>query len=354
MYQTGVGTYIRNLLHYLIELDLSGYSIYVYARDRDIERMRHDHPQVYACPALVWRRSEARWHGFAEQITYLIQLTADRLDLMHFTYSSWPILYPGRFVATVHDLTQLQYETGRLSRSNPLWYWVKSRVLRLVMHLQVQRAQVIMVPTRTVADEVVAYFAIGRERVVVQYEGATVELPQAMSGSVQGSPYLLYVGNFYPHKNVDRLIEAYRSVVNTHGHILRLVGPDNEFARRLTLSDTVVLETDVSQQRLSDLYAHASALVSPSLAEGFGLPVVEAMSRGIPLILSDIPVYREIAGDSAQYFDPRSVEDIARVLEAHMSVPAGRRTYDMGRYSFAAMARSVYGIYLGLTHLPAK
>src|SRR5207245_1810440 len=122
--------------------------------------------------------------------------------------------------------------------------------------------------------------------------------------------YLLYVGINKPHKNLPRLIQAYASLDRQTPPLL-IAGPvDARFpqapalAERLELTDRVHFLGHVPEDELAALYANATLFVFPSLAEGFGFPVLEAMAHGTPVVCSDIPVLRELAGDAALYFNP--------------------------------------------------
>jgi glycosyltransferase involved in cell wall biosynthesis len=131
--------------------------------------------------------------------------------------------------------------------------------------------------------------------------------------------YFLYVGNAYPHKNLDLLLHALSEVTDAK---LILVGKDDYFYKRLRESDIakqfgtrIVFKTDVSDSELRDLYEHAQAFVFPSLMEGFGLPALEALANNCPVIVSDIPVFHEILGDVPKYFDPHNEKVLTESLK---------------------------------------
>lgn len=353
IYQTGVGVYIRNFLYFLSQQYLTDVEFYIYASADDAAKFVTMNKEVAACKAFHFRECEVKWHGIAEQTIFLGQLNQDHLDLMHFTYFSWPALYRGRFIATVHDITPLTHATGRLSVQNPLWYRLKHYIFRLVFTRQIMKAERLIVPTRAVEKEVMDYFKIPADKITPIYEGLNFEFPRESVSPTLNYPYLLYVGNFYPHKNVDALIAAFTKVQEKGDFRLVLVGPENYFSRELALSDRVILRTDVKSQDLADLYKHAYALVFPSFAEGFGLPIVEAMHFGTPLILSDIPVFREIAGDQAVYFDPHSVDSIhdmiQSVIHSVLINPLKPTHLDESKYSFRTMAEQTLKLYTDTT-----
>jgi glycosyltransferase involved in cell wall biosynthesis len=144
--------------------------------------------------------------------------------------------------------------------------------------------------------------------------------------------YFLYVGNAYPHKNLEVLITAAKLA----GVRVIYVGKEDYFYKKLGIS-----ARPVSDKELTNLYKNAMALVFPSLMEGFGLPTVEAIRVGCPVIASDIPVFHEILGDSATYFNPKSAEELSKILQS----PIGKPKKLAGNYSWQKMARETLEVY---------
>lgn len=118
--------------------------------------------------------------------------------------------------------------------------------------------------------------------------------------------YFLYVGNAYPHKNVEMLARA-ASQAGVH---CIFVGNDDYFYKKLHIKPKTVTDAE-----LVNLYTHAEALVFPSRMEGFGLPALEALAHGCPVIASDIPIFREILGDIPKYFDPHDENALVECLK---------------------------------------
>jgi len=148
-------------------------------------------------------------------------------------------------------------------------------------------------------------------------------------------PYLLYVGNDYPHKNLKRLILAFKKLVKEHN-----------------LNYQLVLVTNfVSEEELNNLYRNASLYVFPSLSEGFGLPAVEAMARGVPVVSSNATCLPEILGEAAVYFNPLDVDDIVRkikkvLLNKDLQAELVRRGFDqIKKYNWQEMAKKTLEIY---------
>jgi glycosyltransferase involved in cell wall biosynthesis len=172
-------------------------------------------------------------------------------------------------------------------------------------------------------------------------------------------PYVLYVGGHWAHKNVRRLLSAFRQLKGPDGLRLVLVGGGpvrniTEVIARLDLGDRVVLLRDLPDADLSSLYADCSVFVCPSLYEGFGLPVLEALAHGAPVACSNSSSLPEVAEQAAVYFDPRSVSDIAGQIQALLDNralagelrSAGPR--QAARFSWERTAQEVHAIALRL------
>ena len=160
-------------------------------------------------------------------------------------------------------------------------------------------------------------------------------------------PYLVYIGNAHPHKNVENLIKA--------AEILKiklvLVGDDNFFYGRLPRSKYVKFAGQVSNKSLIAYYRGAAAFVSASQMEGFGLPGLEAMTAGCPVIVSDIPVFHEIYGDAAVYFNQKDPNNMAEVIaktlkNKSLAVEIVKRGYNQSaKYSWKKFVKQTRDVY---------
>jgi len=135
-------------------------------------------------------------------------------------------------------------------------------------------------------------------------------------------PYLLYVGNAFPHKNLKRLIMAFRAILCSKPFLkLVLVGKIDDFYKslrslcdELNIKENLIFTGSVSNEELNLLYQNALIYISPSLLEGFGLPGIEAMANGLPVVSSDASCLPEIYGDAALYFNPQNTEEMIRAI----------------------------------------
>jgi glycosyltransferase involved in cell wall biosynthesis len=210
---------------------------------------------------------------------------------------------------TIHDL---QHEAFPQFFSRPqLWY------RRCLYGRSVRSSRIVIADSKHVRDDLVERLGFPRERVRVIYLG--VDHQRFSPDGRAREPFLLYPANWWPHKNHELLLEAF-ALVRGERPELRLVltgsgHPDG-------LPDGVVSLGRVADDRLVDLYRSASALVFPSLYEGFGLPPLEAMACGCPVAVSRVASLPEVCGDAAVYFDPSSAEGIARGIVEVLDRPA--------------------------------
>lgn len=314
-YETGVGVYIRNFLHYLQKSAPEEYRFNVYVLQKNSSQIHFENPHF------VKREVSSRWHTFSEQMIFQRVLMNDKLDLMHFTYFSYPVLYNRPFIATIHDLTPLLFKTGKASTLPSFVYEAKHTIFSYILKQQVTKAKAIITPTEAVKNQLIeTYGGKYKKKISVLYEGVNFEFfdakPNMHLQKVFRKPYFLYVGNFYPHKNVDTLIDAFNQLHNNDIELV-LAGPDNYFSGQI---ENKLFEANLTNIRMFHpsapadllyLYKNSIALVNPSISEGFGLPVVEAAYCGCPIIASDIAVFKEILGDSYISFPPKDTEELS-------------------------------------------
>jgi glycosyltransferase involved in cell wall biosynthesis len=331
--ETGVGRYIRNLIQYLGDVDSTNEYV-VFLRKKTFN--------TFTCPNNRWKKriAEVSWHSFAEQLVMPLLFLRANVDLVHIPYFNAPIFYPGRYILTIHDLIVLSVNTGKASTLPPVLYAIRRIGYNIVLRVGVYRASHIICVSHTTEKEVVDRLGVQKTKITTIYEGIDNNLrmsdAEKTPTDIRGE-YLLVVGNAYPHKNLLFLIEAFQKLKDRSefGSMkLVFVGREDFFYRRIKkyvqgqhLDDFVTFLPTVSDSQLTALYTHARVYVSPSLIEGFGLPAIEALSIGCPVCVSDIPVYHEILGDLATYFNPVNQSELLVTLTATViaSTP-GRRS----------------------------
>ena len=333
--ETGVGRYIRNLVRWL-----------------PVVAPRHEFISIH--PSVPW-------HGIREQVEMPRIIARHNIDLLHVPYFNVPFFYRKPFVVTIHDMIIDQFPTGRASTLFPPLYWMKRWGYKMIMKNATSRARVIIVPTTAVCNELISLYPdVKPSSVNVIYEGAD-EFANTDEKKPTGilMPYYLYVGNAYPHKNLERLVLAAPNFLDvSRNEKLVFVGKHDVFYETLKqfvhengCGSLVHFAGEVSHDELGRLYRHAQAVIIPSLSEGFGLPMVEAMRVGVPVISSAIPVLREV-GCSVCTFNPHSVESMMNAFKRFRGLPkktireciiAGQKKSE--KFSWKTMAQKTVNIY---------
>lgn len=348
--QTGVGTYLRNFIHELSVHPPKDITFFLYILPSDEKKL------LPLPPNFIIRKAPYLWHSFSEQFAFLNILNGDHLDLMHFTYFGYPILYRRKFIATVHDLTPLLFKTGKASTKNPLIYCIKHFFFKLILHSQIENAVSIITPTETVKNQIVrVYGSHLKDKIVPLHEGVGYELAQTKENESLKSryqkPFFIYVGNFYPHKNVKRLVEAFAGI--KAGCQLILIGPLDYFAsstlqyiKQFKMEDRIVIVDNATTPDLVFFYKHAQALIHPSLSEGFGLPIIEAAYFNLPIIASNIPVFQELLKGRYVSFNPHDTADMQNKIANFISHPS-KSDYGsiLELYSFKTMTQQTLSLY---------
>jgi glycosyltransferase involved in cell wall biosynthesis len=348
--QTGVGVYIRNLLNYLQQEDLKDLEFYVYLTSNDFAKFNFKNNHF------IKKKADYHWHTFDEQIGFLKIINRDKLDLMHFTYFSYPVFYRRKFITTLHDLTPLFFKTGKSSTRSSLVYELKYFFYRLVINSQIKNSAAIITPTNAVKEQIIKHYGIRfKDKIFPVYEGINKELTLAKENQdlkkLFIEDFFIYVGNFYPHKNVERLIKAFSRTKNKY-HLI-LVGPNDYFSTRLkTLINSLNMQKRIrfyfnpKKEDLVFFYKNAKALIHPTLSEGFGLPIVEAVYYQLPIIASNIQVFKELLGNRYLSFDPNNENEIKTQIDQFIQAK-DKHSYKitMDRFSFKKMAQEILALY---------
>ncbi len=358
----GIGTYIRNIVRQLARLD-SKNSYLLIGRREHFERFD-------ALPGNFQLLEYAADPGsFQTHLHLPFVLRRHRIDLLHMPWFYAPALVPMRMVITVHDLTDLIHpprpgpQVAQAARP-----WFAQRALR--------KASRIITVSQSTAREIARVFAISDSKISVLYNAVdehfvSEPLPEDASRIQErlavNYPYVLYAGRVGPQKNLARLIEAFavakaelRSLPEFAALKLVMIGDDlgqhadlRRAVIRSRLREDVRFLGFVPLPVLRVFYAHAKAFLFPSLYEGFGLPPLEAMAHGAPVVASNVSSLPEILGDAALLVNPENVFDIARGIQQVLTDASLRRVLiergyqQVRRYSWQRTARQLLEIYEG-------
>ncbi|OGL72432.1 hypothetical protein A3C96_03975 [Candidatus Uhrbacteria bacterium RIFCSPHIGHO2_02_FULL_60_10] len=354
----GLGRYLSELIAELERQDQTNEYV-VFLRHANWNDYRPQNPRFSKALA------DIPWYGWREQIFLPPLLRRRRLDLVHFPHFNVPLLYRRPFVVTIHDLILLKYPTPRASFLGPIIFWLKYKVYRLVIASALRRARTVITVSQTTKQDLEQTFPFAKQKnIIVTHEASAgnfsaPDSPPATRHSSLATPYFLYVGSAYPHKNLETLLAAFvRFRANHPEYRLVIVGAHDRFMTRLMnearahgRDRQVEFRGAVSDSELARLYDEAIAYVFPSLCEGFGLPPLEAMSRGLPVAAARASCLPEILGDAAVYFDPQNPVAIAAALSELAENPdkrsvlatAGRA--QAGRYNWSDCARKTLAAY---------
>lgn len=319
----GIGRYVENLI---LELPKQSGS---FAPGKTITWVLffHDAAQAAAI-AQTWPENvelvfaPVRHYTLAEQLRMPTIFNRAKLDLLHVPHFNIPWLYFGNICITIHDLLWHEQRGSQVTTLKPWMYWLKYCVYLLTVWYALQRARCIFVPAETIKQTVLRYYPALTDKIVVTLEGLGRQYLKIAAhlrengvtvqpSKSQGQLKLVYTGSLYPHKNLSLVLTAMTQRPNWH---LTIVGSRSNFQDQvrqqvaaLGIETQVKFAGFVADDALIELYRASDALVQPSFSEGFGLTGVEALATGTTLLASDIPIFREIYGDAARYFNPESV-----------------------------------------------
>jgi len=307
---SGIGTYIQNLMKndcYDIAL----------GRKEEIEKISNKVDAI---------EFDAPIYGIKEQLKFPYRkLKKEKPDVLHVPHYNVPIFYRGKMVVTIHDLTHLLFPEFLPNKF--AYFYAK-----LMIWIALKKANKIITVSQNTKNDILKMFKVNPDKIEVIYNGVGEEFVKKDKENIkylykkfnipQNKKIIMYVGNLKPHKNLERLLEAYSEIKNREETCLVLVGKafskynvleDKE--KRLGIGKQAIHTGIVTQEELVDLYNLADLFVFPSLYEGFGIPVLEALACGTPVICSNTSSLPEVAGNNAMYINPTDVEDIRDKLD---------------------------------------
>lgn len=352
--RTGSETYVSNLVRNLALLEPNGeqYAVYMDPR-QNLEGVKSK-------PCFEIRNIPTSIPHVRFGMFYPVESWYKFFDVFHSQYSVPPLLR-GRSVLTVYDLTFERF---------PEFFSAKfRRQMKALVRWSCHRADHVITISESSKRDLVEIYRLDPKRVTVTYPAAAENCRPLASEQaakyvgqnygVEG-PFVLYVGNLEPRKNLQRLLEAFAHLKQKEliSHKLVIVGQKAwlydgifETIRSYSLEREVVLTGYVPTNDLAFLYNAASILIYPSIFEGFGLPVIEAMACGTPVITSLGSSLEEIAKDAAVLVDPYSVSSIAAAIEK-VANDASLRGHlrrsglaQAAQYSYVRMAEQTRSVY---------
>ena len=342
----GIGRYTEELLRALQSIDrVNNYVVFMRAGDIDSYSATSSRVEKVV--------ADVQEYTLAEQIQMPLLIRKAGIDLLHVPHINAPYFYRGPLVLTVHDLIEYKYDRSGATSLPKVWYRGKRVLMRKALPNILERANaLIAVSGYTRKDTQKIFPSLSLPMTVIphgmrRYASCKTTAPVRF-------PYILYVGSAAPHKNVQRLAMAYRKSVeqdNIQEHFV-MVLPDNfHTTRLLSLIKQFPLRVQERIHVLGNLYdeelipylRHAKIFVYASLEEGYGLPMVEAMAQGTPVLAGFVGILPELVGTQMHYWNPRHIptmrKTLVHVLRNTKSSPVPSLP------SWREVARKTVGIY---------
>ena len=359
---SGIGRYLINLIGGLIKQD----------EENDyIVLLRSKYFNEVNLPR-NWKKVLAEFghYSLTEQIELPRIISKEKPDLVHFPHFNVPLFLKSRFIVTIHDMTMHQQSVNATNLPLPLFF-LKRIPYKIIFGKAVKKSLKIITPSEAVKAEIVDYYKVDPEKIIVTYEGFDTNYMIGKVGSREmeilakynlvNKNYFFYVGNAYPHKNLEAVVKAAVDI-NIKKNIpcqFVIAGSRDVFMARLKdqinknkANDFVKLLGFVSEEELIVIYKNSLGFIYPSLAEGFGLQGLEAIASGTILLASNIPVFREIYGSHAFYFNPKDVPSVSSTMFSVLSMKSEDKYKYLAtaqefikKYSWQKMAKETLNVY---------
>jgi glycosyltransferase involved in cell wall biosynthesis len=355
LHDYGIGTYVRNVLKQLARQDeVNEYVL--------ICRPEHVGLARELGPNFTDIADGSKPYSMAEQLSIPLDLRRHRIDLLHEPHYVLPPLVPCAAVVTIHDCIHLRFPQYLPNRLAHLY-------AKTFLWTATHQANRIITVSEASKRDILQYFRIPPEKIEVIYNGiderfwippSEDEMERVRQRYQLTDPFILYAGNIRPHKNLERLIDAFQQLRRSGFDQLKLLIIGDEISKYATLRRAVHRHKlykhvrflgFVPDHTLAALYRLAAVFVFPSLYEGFGLPPLEAMASGTPVVTSNVSSLPEVVGDAALLVDPYDTEAIAGAVRMALTdekLRADLRARGLARareFSWASAAARVREIY---------
>ncbi|HSF42390.1 MAG TPA: glycosyltransferase family 1 protein [Thermoanaerobaculia bacterium] len=324
----GIGTYVRNLVRSLAAIDSENRYVLL-AKPADQESLR-DLPANFQVAT-----ESSPVYSVREIVALSWHLYRRKLDLYHSTHYVLPAWLQSKVVVTIHDIIHLLYP--EFLPSNLAFLYAQRMIRR-----SLTRGDRIIAVSQNTRSDLMHHFDVDGRKIQVVHNGVEdifrkplppEDLDRWLRDLGISRPYLLFVGNPKPHKNLDNVVKAYaraRRLAQFDAPLICVGHRDgSEFkirqrAEYLGVGDRVRLLGHVAQEALPAIYQGATLFLYPTLYEGFGLPVIEAMASGVAVITSNTSALKEIAEGYAHLVDPLDIDGMAKAIARCMGDPEHR------------------------------
>lgn len=346
--KSSTGRYAYELVKNLETIDHKNhYTVIVLPQEADYYQPKSQNFKVVTAPH--------KHYSFDEQLGFAKFLYSLKPDLVHFYMPQQPLAYTKLAVTTVHDLNLIRVTENDMS---PLELFVKKQIFAMLLRTVAKRSAHIITPTQFTKDDLVSWAHIPESKVTVTPLGVYDLKKEDAVPAYENVPFVIYLGRAEPYKNNRRMIEAHQALLTKYpqlrmvicGAIDELRQADINWVKSRGYKNVDFLGWTTDEQA-AWLYARCKAYIGPSYMEGFGLPALEAMTHGAPVVSANTTCSPEVLGDAARYFDPFSVEDMTHAIQDVISDEALRKQMitrghaQVKKYSWARMAEQTLAIY---------
>lgn len=313
---SGIGHYIEQLTKNLFKIDKTNQYI-LFLREPVFSEFKEPNERVKKVKVIP------RWYSYGEQLILPFQLMNHKLDLIHYPHFNSPILFPKKFICTIHDLIPFQFDGHKMKS---VW---RKKAHRLVFEHTIKRAQHILCVSEFTKNEIIRQFKINPDKLKTTYLGVDERFqPIKKNGIIKllktkykiTTPFIFFISAWRNHKNFEGLISTFEILKKKYRIPHQLVLGGQEFPEypniRKKINNSpfkgeIITPGFIAPEDLPAVYNAADVFVLPSLAEGFGLIAIEAQACGCPVASSNVTCLPEILDNSAVFFDPQNTEQMA-------------------------------------------
>lgn len=353
----GIGRYVAQLVDHLQLIDQKNEYVLFLGKE-------NFHECVIRNPRFYKQLVDVHWYTLAEQRIMPKAVRRARVDFMHYPHWNIPIFSRVPFVVTIHDLILLEDRmSARTTTRGPLVHGFKYAGFRTVLETAIHRSKHILTVSEYTKESILRHFGVKEKKISVIHNGIlppqdTRDVSLTKLGVYE--PYFLYVGNAYPHKNLEMLMHAFAAFSQDNPYVqLVIAGRRDVFSRRLENEAQEIginrealrfidLPTD---QEIAKLYQNAKLFIYPSRIEGFGMPPLEAMSYGTPVAAARAASLPEVLANAASYFDPDDIEALTRIMQ--QTINSGTqsaqhiqsRKNQANQFTWESVAQSTLDVY---------
>ncbi|MEK7161519.1 MAG: glycosyltransferase family 1 protein [Patescibacteria group bacterium] len=317
----GIGRYAQELFPRILSADKENFYFLFYNK-KTVDPAELEVFKQFKNARLI--ETAVRHYSFAEQVSFLRLLNKHDLDLVHFPNFNVPYFYKRPFITTIHDMVHHKISGAKKSRLLHFMAYTK------IIEAAAKNSQAIITVSEYSKQDIVKYLNVRPEKIHVTYEGSSlnINVGEGLVSEVKKRyllrrPYFLFVGVLERKKNIVNLTRGFDYFLQKYKADMDLVvvgKADSHYpeikhkALDIKNIDRLVFTGQVEEDELRALYKGAYCFATASLHEGFGLPGVEALSFGLPLLASNIPVFNEIYDNACIYFDPLDPKDIGEKM----------------------------------------